>query len=222
MDSYVYIWTNRIDGMRYIGKGRGKRAAMHMRRAFSANEAARTGCPRFYAAIRAHGPESFDLGYIALGLSDKAAGSVEAAFIAMYQTRREYNLTDGGEGALGAARTAETKALMSAKATGRKMSPEAVRASIEGRRGYRHSAEVRAKIAEAGRGRPASPKNVERIGRLNKKPEIEAAVAAFDGSSTRKFARLFGVSQPGLHQALKRAGWRTEGGKGKAARWLPP
>jgi group I intron endonuclease len=119
--SYVYCWTNRVNGKRYIGKGQGRRAVAHMRLAF----VDRPGCPKFYRAIRKHGPEAFELAYIATGLDDATAGRAEAALIVMYGTQAEYNVTLGG-GMAGHRHTLEARARISAAKKGRAFSPEHV------------------------------------------------------------------------------------------------
>lgn len=178
VDFYVYCWTNTLNGKRYIGKGRGGRARLHLSRA----KCGRTDLPRFYRALRKYGAGAFELGFIATGLSDATARSAERTFIQMYDTQAHgYNLTDGGEGLSGA--SLEVRAKISAAQKGRPKSPEA-RANMsrsnanrgkplseetkrklsESKRGRRLSQEHRARLSEAGRGRTHSQETKKKMG----------------------------------------------------------
>jgi GIY-YIG catalytic domain/NUMOD3 motif len=63
------------------------------------------------------------------------------------------NLTDGGEGTSGMAKSDEHRAKISASHQGKKMSPEAVAKSVASRRGRKVSDETKAKLSEIFRGR---------------------------------------------------------------------
>lgn len=115
-DFYVYMWTNLVNGRRYIGKGTGTRGERHLVNAF--NEKKWPCAPVFYRAIRKYGPTAFSFSFIATNLDDTTALRVERAFIAMYRTLSEgYNCTEGGQGP---AHTAETKAKIGRGNSGKK------------------------------------------------------------------------------------------------------
>jgi hypothetical protein len=82
-DSYVYMWTNKLDGRRYIGKGVRGRATSHARMA--GNERA---AHSLHVDMRVQGLDSFELSYLAFGMDDATARAVETAAIAAYGTQQ--------------------------------------------------------------------------------------------------------------------------------------
>jgi group I intron endonuclease len=113
---YVYCWTNTVNGKKYVGKGKNRRAWHHMSRAKSS-----TATPVFYRAIRKYGKEAFHLEMLYTGLSEAEAYVMEIESIRVLGTRDPdgYNLTDGGEGVSGIDFSDETKARMSSSANRR-------------------------------------------------------------------------------------------------------
>jgi transposase len=99
-EHYLYCWTHVNSNRVYIGKGKGKRARTHMKNAFNKSKA---NCSRFYNAIRKYGPAEFKLSYLAAGLTNELACELEKAAIVAYESKgpKGFNLTDGGEGAVG-------------------------------------------------------------------------------------------------------------------------
>jgi hypothetical protein len=106
----------------------------------------------------------------------------ERIFISAYRALgfRLVNGTDGGEGAPGAKRSAETRALIAAAQLGRKHSPEtrakrsaalrgrkisaeAIEKRTAARKGFHHTPEARAKIGTAQRGKKRGPRPAEII-----------------------------------------------------------
>lgn len=223
-ESYVYCWTNIQTGDRYIGKGRGKRASNHATFAL----AGRTYCPKFYAAIRKYGVESFELGRIAAGLTDATAMSVERAFIAMYGTQAEYNLTAGGEGSAGRVCRDETKAAIGRAHLGRKL-PEEGRAKLSA---AQNRPEVRAAksrlhsgkcitaahrevISRTHKGKPKSAEQRAKMSQsaaLRRSPEREEAfqraVHEFPGHHAHGFAKARHISIKLFIEALCATGWQ--------------
>lgn len=104
-DCYVYLWTNKVNGKCYVGKGRGPRATDHFSQARNGRGAA------FAAAIRKHGEAAFQLTYLETGLSDAAALRREVHYIGTLGTKTPagYNISDGGDGASGAVRSPESR-----------------------------------------------------------------------------------------------------------------
>jgi group I intron endonuclease len=172
---YVYCWTCSTNGKQYVGKGKGLRATSHLA------EARRGTGSVLHAAMRKHGPESFVLEYLAMGLSEAEAHRLEIAYIASLSTKRPlgYNLTNGGEGVSGLKFSDQSRVLLSeinlarfsSKEERKKLSeaqiarwscPEARRRQSERAARRRHSAETKAKMAKAhGPGSQHHPKGSE-------------------------------------------------------------
>lgn len=95
---YVYCWTNSVNGKKYIGKGKNRRAWHHM-----SNAKLSTASPVFYRAIRKYGKVAFHLEMLHTGLSEAEAYVLEIEAIRELRTRDPlgYNLTAGGEGVSG-------------------------------------------------------------------------------------------------------------------------
>lgn len=90
------------------------------------------------------------------------------------------NGTDGGDGALGAPKSAEARAKISAALKGRKKSPEHVASMAAAMRGKSPSATTRAKIAGSMKGRlPANLTTIQAGNRgLTRSPELRARISA--------------------------------------------
>lgn len=188
--SYVYCWTNRVNGKRYIGKGIEWRATSHLGYAARGSD----NCPAFYRAIRKHGPDAFELGYIATGLDDATACRLERACIGMYGTQHEYNITAGGDGLAGYEFSEESKAKMSDTRKAAWEDPE---------RRERQLAGLRSQA-------PNNPNRSHAIRQLYTHRR-EAVLAAFDGEmSVRDLAKLTGVSRKCVASTLAEAGWAFE------------
>jgi hypothetical protein len=100
IDSYVYMWTNKNDGRRYIGKGVRGRAMSHARMA--SNERA---AHRLHVDMRSLGLDNFELSYLAFGMDDATARAVESAAIESYGTQQP----NGYNGILGRPMLGENK-----------------------------------------------------------------------------------------------------------------
>lgn len=181
---YVYIHRKASDGkVFYVGKGK-------YRRAFWKNGRNK----HWHAVVNKHG---YDVSFIAQSLTEEEAFQIERETIAYYGRANLCNYTNGGDGASGAKRSAETRELMRQKMLGRQFSPETINrmkkaARSRGHdfqekrasklRGRKHSAEHKAKIALAGIGREVSEETREKLSAVHrgkkKKPEAVALMAA--------------------------------------------
>src|ERR1700723_922468 len=87
------------------------------------------GCPYLERSMKKYGKEWFQVEQIDAGNAPEQALELEAWWIRKLNTRKPfgYNLTAGGRGRAGYQHTAETRAILSAKHTGKVMSDEACR-----------------------------------------------------------------------------------------------
>jgi group I intron endonuclease len=197
-DYYVYMWTNTVNGKRYIGKGRGHRAMEHFK-------ASKQGeCPAFHAALAKYGRAAFVLDYLSTGIDNATACAVEVAAISAFQSstagNRGYNISAGGDAPDHAPESIEK---MRAVARRRLSDPAAKRAWVDAS----HSPEARSRRSASLRAASA--------------PRIAAAVAAFDGTPTGRFAARHGLNNQTLRRELRAAGW-TLIGRTRDAKWIPP
>ena len=118
----VYVITNKINGKRYVGqtaKTLEERWAEH-------KSAARRGARvLFYNALRKHGPDAFWLGELGTRNTRAELSELECLWIARLGTLipAGYNMTAGGEGALGYKHTPEVIEHLRRINTGRKPPP---------------------------------------------------------------------------------------------------
>ena len=110
------------------------------------------------AAIRKYG-DCFSMNVLLIANDWQFLCEMEQRAIAVFRTKTPdgYNLTDGGEGAVGVKKSLETRARLSAAAKGRNIGN---RFAL----GYQHTEEEKAKIAAAGIGRIFSQESRARIG----------------------------------------------------------
>jgi len=121
----IYIIVNTINGKSYVGKT-GKSLTSRWREHINI---ARLGTRRYLSsAIRKYGPEAFEMWEIDRAETHEAASLKEMKWIAILRTyKREqgYNLTLGGDGAVGRKNSPETNARLSAAQTRRWKDPDA-------------------------------------------------------------------------------------------------
>jgi len=118
----IYKYTNRVNGMVYVGKTDYPLKKRH----FGHIGKARAGVNTFFCkAIRKYGIDVFELETLAE--VEELGGFVEMLFIGILKANQPlygYNLTDGGEGSLGFHHSQESKDAISQKMTDREVTDE--------------------------------------------------------------------------------------------------
>lgn len=154
-DFYVYIHRKKSDGaVFYVGKGCKERS-------HSAK-----GRNKYWKRIVAkHG---FCVEFVATGLQDWYAMEVEIETILKHGRENLCNMTDGGDGASGHIKSAETIEKSRAACTGQKRSEETKRRQSAAATGRQMSKESVEKTASALRGRKHSPEQIERAASKNR------------------------------------------------------
>jgi group I intron endonuclease len=90
----VYVWTNSVNGKRYIGT-----TGTTMEKRAGVNGYYYQGSPKFYAAIQKYGFDKFHYDILADGLTKEEAAELEARYIKEFDTMNPdvgYNLQEGG------------------------------------------------------------------------------------------------------------------------------
>lgn len=175
---FVYLIQNTVNGKCYVGQ-----TVQKLQRYFDYNvRCALRGSeekPALYAAIRKYGKDAFTIRIISTFAEKAEMDKAERAYIVFFGTRSRklgYNLTDGGDGTIGAERTAEWKANISKGNTGKKFSEERKQAMSLARKGTVLTAETKAKIGQALKGRKASPLCIEKLIARNKARRIHPEI----------------------------------------------
>lgn len=115
----VYLITNRVNGKRYVGKT--KRSLEQRWREHVTHSHGGSEEMALYQAIRKHGAESFELSVLEECDDEDALDEAERKWIRELGTfRREYNMTEGGDGLKGYRHTEATKRRMSESRRGEK------------------------------------------------------------------------------------------------------
>lgn len=115
----VYLVTNRVNGKRYVGKT--KRSLEQRWREHVTHSHGGSEEMALYQAIRKHGAESFELSVLEECDGEDALDEAERKWIRELGTfRREYNMTEGGDGLKGYRHTEATKRRMSESRRGEK------------------------------------------------------------------------------------------------------
>ena len=117
----VYTAVNTVNDHRYIGVT-SCGLPLRRRKHFQDARAKRRGCRVFNAAIRKYGESAFEWSILANEATFDLALKREIELIA--KMRPEYNMTRGGQGMVGLARTPEWLAKVSAALKGRPPSPQ--------------------------------------------------------------------------------------------------
>lgn len=156
MTGTIYMAVNTVNGKAYVGQALDfdERRIEHLR------DARRGGRYHFQNALRKYGEDAFGWRVLASGVPQSQLDTQERFWIRFYQTRSEegmgYNHTSGGMAGL---KSPETKAKISATKTGVKREPFSAewRAKMsQAQRGRKHSPETRAKIGAGRRGKKHS------------------------------------------------------------------
>jgi group I intron endonuclease len=158
----VYLVTNRVNGKRYVGKTvrtLERRWYEHVTHSHGGSEEM-----TLYQAIRKHGADAFELSVLEECANEEQLDEAERKWIRELGTfRREYNMTEGGDGLKGYRHTEETKRKMSESRKGarnpfygrtdwRRQGPlsEATKEKLrKAHLGLKHTEAARAKISEA-------------------------------------------------------------------------
>ena len=151
--------------------------------------------PALYSAIRKYGPENFDFIDIGTAQTKEQLDNWEKLSILVYGTKKKelgYNLTDGGDGTIGAERTDTWKDNISKGNTGKKWDENRKKEASLQRKGRVLSAEHRLNIGAGVKGTKKPDKWVKKLIERNKarkgekrkprKPEHQAKL----GASRRK------------------------------------
>jgi len=152
----VYSITHRATGREYIGvtsRGVERRWKEH-------RQGARTDMP-IARAIAKYGADAFD--YVKEATLPTFQEMLIAERIAIAFNRPAFNLTAGGDGALGAVRTPEQRAKLSAAAKARGVHPGLLAAAVKANTGRKHSEETKAKIGAANLGQRRTPEQRARM-----------------------------------------------------------
>jgi hypothetical protein len=154
---YVYLHRRAIDGrVFYVGKGAGRRAW------------ATNGRSRYWRNIATrHG---FTVEIAQAGMQEWWAFELECALIALYGRDTLCNLTDGGEGASGFVRSAESSLKAAEKNRGRKHTAETIE-RMRAAQGNR-SQKTRMKLSKAKTGIPRPQSVIDAIVKAHSKPVV--------------------------------------------------
>lgn len=188
-DYCVYLITCSASGKRYVGL---TRAGVAIRFRNHKYKALKREGGALYHAIRKYGPEAFSVKTMAEGLDRRQACAVEIQLINKFNTRAPngYNLTAGGEGAVGLAVSAETRAKMSATHKARQADPGLRRRTSEALTGVPKTPEHNAKVSAANTGKTLSAEARRRLS------EVNLGKKASDATRAKMSAALKGRKQP--------------------------
>lgn len=120
--------------------------------------------PALYAAIRKYGGNSFTIHPIHQASDKKELDNAERAYIKFFGTRDRklgYNLTDGGDGTVGAVRTEDWKRNISLGNMGKTWDDERKKRASTSRKGRVLTEEHKRKISEGGKGTTKPPRTDE-------------------------------------------------------------
>lgn len=156
----VYVVTCSKNGKQYVGfTSRSNRFDTHCYNASIGQAGA------LYNAIRKYGRECFEYRTLCRCTSAKAAKKLEVKYIAKLNTRAPlgYNLTDGGDGQVGAKLSYETRQRMSLAHMKRQKDPALRARTSKALKGRKKSAEHVANVAAALLGRHLSAETRARV-----------------------------------------------------------
>lgn len=163
----VYTATNTNNGKVYVGKTIRTLAHAKSRHKQRALHNWKNGCKsRFYTAIRKHGWEAFVWEIVFHGSSDQEIQQHERGEILKLKTLDPsfgYNMTPGGDGGAGRRLSQEQKALLSAAIAGEKNRCFGKFGTDHPASGHVKSAEARARISEAHKGKPKTEEQRKKL-----------------------------------------------------------
>jgi NUMOD3 motif len=196
----------------YIGMGGEKRPFFHARSAKKNGHRNHLLQAVFEKAWRL-GFDDLPIVVFARGLSWDEAIALEQATIARYGrvnngTGCLTNLTAGGEGVVGAVRSPETCARISAAKKGKKLSEEAKRKMSAVRTGRKHSDETKKKMSIAQKGRTFTDEQRRKMSESHRRrppPSAEARKAAADARRGLKMSPRLAEILRAVHLGAKRS-----------------
>jgi hypothetical protein len=207
--SLVYVACCLANGKQYVGvtsRGLRERKRKHVARALAGSELC------FHRALRKHGPENFSWRTESSGLLWADACEREQALIAELGTTsraRDYNVTDGGDGALGMSLPEEARLRVSATLKAKYATPEGqtLKARLSAvRTGTRASLQTRMKLAALRRGRTLSPESRAKLSAsklLYPEDLRSVSVRLAEEFGYRAVSRLFGIPRPTIRRWAK-------------------
>jgi group I intron endonuclease len=139
----VYLITNKKNNKQYVGQ-----TVQKLKQRWDKHNVG-SGCPVMSRALHKYGRENFVIEQLHACESKEEMDFVETFYIALLGTKTPsgYNLTDGGEGALGFKMPESAKEKLRKKATGRLVSEETRRKMSEARKGFVFSEESKRKLS---------------------------------------------------------------------------
>lgn len=162
---YVYLITNTVNGKMYVGQ-----TIQDVQRYWEYNkrcaESGKNHKPALYAAIRKYGRDSFRIHVLCSASSKAEMDSLEKLAILSFGTKTKdhgYNLTDGGDGTVGAERTEEWKRNISKGNTGKTWDDDRRLRSSISRRGKVLSEAHKCRIGDGVRGKAKPKEWVEKL-----------------------------------------------------------
>jgi group I intron endonuclease len=159
----VYAIQNEANGKLYIGqtiRDLAKYWAYNLRRA----ALGKTDKPALYSAIRKYGPQAFTVRSIYTAATKRELDNAECCFIKLFGTRQRtlgYNMTDGGDGTVGATRTEEWKRNISKGNMDKKWDDARKQQASISRKGRVLTEEHKQKIRNGGKGTTRPPRTEE-------------------------------------------------------------
>lgn len=159
----VYKATNLINGKVYVGKT--VRSLSHAKARHKLR--AKGGCvTKLYNSMRKHGFDNFSWEVAYRGCSNEDICMMEVTLIRELQCRDSefgYNMTDGGEGTVGAVVTEELRSLMSERSSGENNPCFGLFGEQHPAYGNRHTDDAKKRISEAHKGKPKSEETKRKL-----------------------------------------------------------
>lgn len=181
----MYVIHNLSNGKYYVGKTIKKNLTQYLRDAYSMASKGRNNRPLLHKALRKYGLESFCVDQLAECETNEQASELERLWIIVINSRDHsigYNLSKGGEGSLGCTHSEEVRKRWGEQRRGRTAWNKGLTgihseagmakmvASSSGANnpffGKTHSAETKAKVAEANRRRVWTAEARENMSRV--------------------------------------------------------
>jgi group I intron endonuclease len=156
---HIYAITNEVNGKVYIGQHAGDDLGWYFRENTAAAMRGNNGKTLLYRAIRKHGTDAFTIRSLVRPVDKEQMDRLEIFFIRTLETQDStvgYNITAGGGGVLGLKHSAETIENNRIKGLEIGISTKCREAQKEYLKTRIFTAEHRAKLAEAKKGKLAS------------------------------------------------------------------